>query len=276
MIPIIYSNIYKNNEKYRLAKMRAISAREKYRINSGPITSPVFSYLEKEDCYVVTYGFDKKTQLLGMYIKQGDLKIVLIHRHRILGNQNFTAAHELSHVLFDDEDMFDICFPEGFSKDDNEILADFFASHFLMPEEDILKEYNWGEIEVRKENILKLSSKYKVSFIAMALRLYNLGLITFDVYQEYLRKSRKGKLKLKETCLIEGIDSLVFEAPKDAYISDNYISLLISAYHNANISKSVMVNHFIAFLEENLETDLSKVVEQADATYPDEVGWDEL
>jgi Zn-dependent peptidase ImmA (M78 family) len=275
-MPVIYSNIYKNNDNYRLAKIRANSARDKYGIKSGPISSPVFSYLEQENCYVVTYGFDKRTKLLGMYIKQKETKIVLIHRHRILGNQNFTAAHELSHVLFDEEDMFDICFPVDFNKDSNEVLADFFASHFLMPEECILSEYKWGFFEVQKEHIVRLSSKYQVSFIAMALRLHNLGLITNESYQYYLKKSQKGKLRLKETCMSEGIESSVFETPKDAYISENYINLLIGAYHQANISRSVMIEHFIAFLEKNLETDLKEMVIRADSTYPDEVGWDEL
>ncbi|MWC29202.1 ImmA/IrrE family metallo-endopeptidase [Paenibacillus sp. MMS18-CY102] len=276
MLPEIHSRIYKTNENYRLAKIRASSARKKYGIENGPIKSPVFSYLEQENCYVVTYGFNKKANILGMYIKQKETKIVLIHRHRILGNQNFTAAHELSHVLFDEEDMLDVCVPEGYSKDSNEILADFFASHFLMPEESILNEYNWGTFEVQKVHILRLSAKYQVSFIAMSLRLYNLGIITNELYQNYLTKSKKGKLKLVEACEAEGIDPKVFQTPVDSYISENYIKLLLGAYHSANISRSVMVDHFIAFLEKNLETDLKEIVARADSTYPDEVGWDEL
>ncbi|TBL70893.1 ImmA/IrrE family metallo-endopeptidase [Paenibacillus thalictri] len=122
--------------------------------------------------------------------------------------------------------MFDICFPEGFSKDSNEILADFFASHFLMPEESILEEYNWNSFEVEKEHIIRLCVKYGVSFIGMALRLHNLGLITNESYQTYLRKSQKGNLRLKELCISEGIEPSIFEAPRDAYISENYINLI--------------------------------------------------
>lgn len=40
----ILSNMYKNNDLYRLAKSRAIKTRNKYGLRSGPVNVPVFDF----------------------------------------------------------------------------------------------------------------------------------------------------------------------------------------------------------------------------------------
>jgi Zn-dependent peptidase ImmA (M78 family) len=271
----IHSTLYKYNENYRLAKSRAIKAREKYGIKSGPVTQPVFNFLEEEGCNVITIDLGK-TSATGMYIKRNDTKLVLIHKNRVLGQQNFTAIHELSHVLFDEEELLDICLPEHFQKRDRkEILADMFAAHFLMPEEDVLKDsLEFKSIE--KKEIIILSARYRVSFIAMALRLVVLGKISRDDFEKYKKMSTRGKIGAKKVCEELGIDHTSFVAPNDSYISQFYFELLINVYHKANISRSVLIDYYLKPLEEELKLNLDHFVKYADDNYPDYVEWDDI
>ncbi|KKX53291.1 ImmA/IrrE family metallo-endopeptidase [Brevibacillus borstelensis] len=273
----IISPLYKWNKHYSLAKIRAIEARRKYEIKNGPVAEPVFNYLEKENCIVITFDMGKKTSVTGMYVKKGDTKLILIHKNRVLGQQYFTAAHELSHVLYDEGDMLDICLPQTYRKDEKETLADFFAAHFLMPEEDIISEFS-SEYppKVSKETIVYLSSKYKVTFIAMALRLYALGLISQEEYERYHTQSNKGKVGAKEICIKLGIDYSNIAPTNEIYVSPAYFDLLISVYHKANISRTVLKDHFLRYLEDKLKADFSHILKMADETYPDEVGWDDI
>ncbi|MED0649744.1 ImmA/IrrE family metallo-endopeptidase [Aeribacillus pallidus] len=271
----IHAPSLKNNSLYKLSKVRAIKARKKYNLENGPIITPVFNFLEKENCFVINYDIGK-TSVTGLFIKKGDIKLVLIHKNRVLGQQNFTAAHELSHVLFDDNSLFDLCTPPDLGKkDDNEILADFFASHFLMPEEDILSEVEYIGGKISKLDIIYLSSKYRVSFIAMALRLFLLNIITPDEYERYLKQSKKGKLRLRKICEEHGIDASTFNVP-EPYFSNSLLNLLLKVYHNANISRSVLIEDYIEPLESAIGKDLSNFVKYAESTYPTEVEWDEI
>ncbi|EZP74993.1 hypothetical protein H839_08404 [Parageobacillus genomosp. 1] len=271
----IYSKIYKNNNLYWLAKSRAIAVRQKYGLESGPIRQPVFSFLERENCFVVTIDLGK-TSATGMYLRKDDNKLVLIHKKRVLGQQNFTAAHELSHVLFDEDSLMDICYPEHYQKKDTkEILADFFAANFLMPEEDIITDCENLKY-INKKNIVLLSAKYQVSFIAMALRLYTLGFITREDFDKYKKQSTKGKIGARKICEDEGIDPAPFIAPLQSYISPSFFELLVNVYHKANISRSVFIDYYLKPLEEELQLSLQHIVEKADREYPTEMEWDDI
>lgn len=272
----ILSDLYKNNQHYKLAKSRAEMARKKYGLKNGPISEPVFNFLEAEGCYVITIDLGKRTAATGMYIKQNDTKLVLIHKNRVKGQQNFTAIHELSHVLFDEGESLDICLPEHYQKrDTKEILADMFAAHFLMPEESVLSDSNQYNV-ITKREIVFLSSRYQVSFIAMALRLLALGQISKNDFELYKKQSSKGKVGAKRLCEEMDIDSSAFVAPQHSYISQNYFKLLISVYHKANISRSVFIDYYIKPLEEQLKLDFNHLIKYADDHYPDEVEWDDL
>lgn len=267
--------MYKNNDLYRLAKSRAIKTRNKYGLRSGPVNVPVFDFLEAEGCFVITLDLGR-TSATGMYIKKDANKLVLVHKKRVLGQQNFTAIHELSHVLFDETELFDVCLPEHYYKrDKKEILADMFAAHFLMPEEDIINECEEFKF-IGKREIILLSIKYRVTFIAMALRLYVLGKIPNEDFEKYKKQSSRGKLGLKKFCLEEGLDPSAFSTPDDSYISESYFRLLINVYHKANISRSVLIDYYIKPLEEELQLNLDYLVKFADDSYPEEVGWDDL
>ncbi|MBU8594093.1 ImmA/IrrE family metallo-endopeptidase [Bacillus subtilis] len=274
----IHSPIYKDNKYYQIAKDRSVVTRKKFGIEDGPITGPIFQFLEKMDCFVVTFDLGR-TAATGMYLRkkaENDVKLVLIHNKRVKGQQNFTAAHELSHVLFDKDELIDICYPDNIkTRDEKEILADHFAAHFLMPEESIINDCQ-GLDNITKLDIIKLCVKYKVSFQSMALRLYILGLIAKEEYEYYQNQSKKGKLRLRAVCEEHGLDNSTFCVPEEAYISEEFFNLLYKSYHKANISRSVLIKHYLKPLEEALKLDIEKYIKIADENYPDELGWDEI
>ncbi|NUJ16150.1 ImmA/IrrE family metallo-endopeptidase [Bacillus glycinifermentans] len=272
----IHSPIYKDNKFYQIAKDRSVITRKKFGIEDGPITGPIFRFLERMGCFVVTFDLGR-TAATGMYLRkkgENDIKLVLIHKNRVEGQQNFTAAHELSHVLFDKDELIDICYPDNLkTKDEKEILADHFAAHFLMPEESVINDCE-GLVNITKLDIIKLCIKYRVSFQSMALRLYILGLIPQEEYEHY--QTKKNKLRLRAVCDEHGLDNSTFCVPEQAYISQEFFELLYKSYHKANISRSVLIKHYLKPLEETLKLDIEKYIKQADENYPDELGWDEI
>lgn len=70
-----------------------------------------------------------KLSVSGCCFKDDVDSIMLVNSAHSKGRQNFTLAHELYHLLDDDENFF-IC-SDGF-KDEIEDKADEFASNFLM------------------------------------------------------------------------------------------------------------------------------------------------
>ncbi|MGG3887451.1 hypothetical protein, partial [Brevibacillus panacihumi] len=72
-----------------------------------------------------------------------------------------------------------------------------------------------------------------------------------------------------------GIDASTFNVP-EPYFSNSLLNLLLKVYHNANISRSVLIEDYIEPLESAIGKDLSNFVKYAESTYPTEVEWDEI
>lgn len=95
--------------------------------------------------------------------------------------QRFTLAHEIGHLVLHPESVVidralfrNSTSSEAISAD--EIEANGFAAELLMPEQDI-REQIQGLARISEDKIEELSYRYKVSKIAMTVRLTSLGLL---------------------------------------------------------------------------------------------------
>lgn len=99
----------------------------------------------------------------------------------------FDAAHELGHLLMHKNEL-----PQGRNLEEE---ADNFASAFLMPLTSI-KKANINEPTI--DNIIQLKSSWKVSAVALIVRLKNTKLISEWQYRKLMLEASEKGLKSKE------------------------------------------------------------------------------
>lgn len=165
----------------------AIRLRDKWGLNpngSIDITSVVLSKLP--NLTLLYIPFSENTS--GMCIKEEDIEIIGINSTMTKGRQRFTLAHELYHLLIEENTGKPIICNNPF-RDDSEREADKFASYLLMSEEGLNQYCEMNNInEWNLTNIISVEQYFQISHHALLIRLLNNRLISKNEYNEY-----KGK-----------------------------------------------------------------------------------
>ena len=123
-----------------------------------------------------------ESSISGATLKTDKVKVILVNSSKTLGHQNFTVAHEIYHCLFDENLVSRACKTETFERvPDSEQVADFFATHLLMPEDAIFNQLRLRkklDVKLSLADIINLEQFFSVSRKAMCWRLEDLKLIT--------------------------------------------------------------------------------------------------
>ena len=128
--------------------------------------------------------FPMKTNISGCCSKTKDDKLIFINTNHTIGRQNFTLAHELYHLLYEDIDDFIVCGVN--SKSQSEKNADIFASTLLMPDSALYWFKNKNQIEEWSiEDVIKCEQHYQVSHSAMLIRLKKMNWINQNQFDEF-------------------------------------------------------------------------------------------
>jgi len=105
-------------------------------------------------------------------------KIIYINGSDIGERMSFTLGHELYHILNNQNENRD----EDFKFKQNELNANAFSAELLMPVDILLKKIKEFQIDILMLNfgagITDLAKYFQVSYPAMCVRLFNLGLIS--------------------------------------------------------------------------------------------------
>lgn len=116
---------------------------------------------------------------LGMSLKSGEKRFMLINSNHPRCRQHFTIAHELYHLYIDHNPMPHNSATEG-RKSDVEQCADAFALMFLMPADGVRQMIPDNELmrgNVSLASILRIGHYFSVSYSAVLNRLSDLNLI---------------------------------------------------------------------------------------------------
>ena len=128
--------------------------------------------------------FPMKTNISGCCLKTKDDKVIFINTNHTIGRQNFTLAHELYHLLYEDIEDFIVCGVNNNSQ--SEINADNFASTLLMSDSALYWFKNKNQIEDwTLEDVIRCEQQYQVSRSTMLLRLKKLNWINQNQFDEY-------------------------------------------------------------------------------------------
>lgn len=107
-----------------------------------------------------------------------DDMVVCINSNMSRGRQRFTLAHELYHLLFED-DQRDLIICESSNDDDSELEANIFASYLIMPYEGLERYYKTNNIgRWTLEDTIRAEQFFQMSHHAMLFRLREQGFIT--------------------------------------------------------------------------------------------------
>ena len=159
--------------------------------------------------------------------------LIGINSNMSIGRQNFTLAHELYHLLYEEnKNNFVIC--DYSSESESEIEANIFASYLLIPYEG-LKRYvkNMNISKWSLDDVIAAEQYYQISHMALLFRLVEQNFITEEESLEF------QNVKISHEARIRGFnDDLYYLSPEDRkYFSlGNYVKSVGKAYSSNKIS----------------------------------------
>ena len=147
------------------------------------------------DIFAIVNGWKEKkitlvryplsSRISGMCTREKQDVIICINSTTSYGRQRFTLAHELYHVLYEENMQRVICdMSMTGDKPESEYEADQFASYLLMPY-DALLEYEYDQAKWTLEKVIDAEQFFQVSHQAMLHRLVRDKLIAAERAEEY-------------------------------------------------------------------------------------------
>ena len=167
-------------------------------------------------------------KLSGCCSKTEDDNIICINSKHSKGRQNFTLAHELYHLLYEDTKNSFVCNVN--SSDESEKNADKFAECLLIPNIGLYEFKNKNEINNWDlADIIKCEQYFQISHKAMLCKLRRENMISYDDYLKY-------KSGVKSAAWNLGYDLKLYESSDENYALGKIIPLSGMAYDNNMIT----------------------------------------
>lgn len=172
--------------------------------------------------------FPMLDELSGCCSKNDDDYVICINSKHSKGRQNFTIAHELYHLLYEDgKDSF-VCNIN--SSEESEKNADKFAESLLIPNIALQEFINKNEIskwELR--DIIKCEQFFQISHTAMLCKLRRQKMISYVEFKRFKSNVKKNAWDL-------GYDLDLYESTREYYCIGNIIPLSKTLFNQKRIT----------------------------------------
>lgn len=161
--------------------------RKQWKVSKGPIDN-MTELLEKNGVIVISFDFGtERVDSRTIYTK--DRQPIIIVNKSLLGDrERFSLAHELGHLVMHSKTV------PSFDRDITH-EANIFAAGFLLPENEIKKEFENG---VTIPLLGELKRKWKVSMQALLYRASDLGFLTENQKHYLLKQFNQLKIRRRE------------------------------------------------------------------------------
>jgi Zn-dependent peptidase ImmA (M78 family) len=223
-----------------VAQERASELRRQWGLGIEPVAD-IFDLIERRFNIIVLRYPTPGNELSAFLTVSGENFLMYINTDLSLGHQIFSAAHELSHLLYDTEDLkLLICRPGEESEDEKEVLADLFAGALLLPGEGVrhsyLSMFGPGH-RVGYGTVLALQGTFRVSYGAMLYALLKNNIITPKTYG-YLKKlgAKENAPQLQQRARMYGVLDLVMPSQNRKIIPKKLMLALNANYQEGRIS----------------------------------------
>lgn len=138
-----------------------------------------------KDKKITLVKYPMSSRISGMCTKEKEDIVICINSATSYGRQRFTLAHELYHVLYEENLQRVICdMNMSGDKPESEQEADQFASYLLMPY-DALLEYEEDRSKWTLEKVIDAEQFFQISHQAMLHRLVCDGMISNKEADQY-------------------------------------------------------------------------------------------
>lgn len=138
-----------------------------------------------KDKKITIVKYPMSSRISGMCTKENEDIIICINSTTSYGRQRFTLAHELYHILYEENMQRVICdMSMSGDKSNSEKEADRFASYLLMPY-DALLEFEHDKEKWNLEKIIDAEQFFQISHQAMLYRLVYDHLISSNDADKY-------------------------------------------------------------------------------------------
>lgn len=228
-------------EKNRLkfwAKHYADYERGRLVLGNAPLKNLEVILEEKCGLKIFYTPFPDEKKVYGLFTYNEMLGgCILINSAPCRGNQLFSLAHEYAHFLFHKAKVGIISYEKN-KKSADEQLANYFASEFLMPENEIRSmatKVAKTAKDMTAEDIVYFSDYFGVSFTAMAYRLNNLQLLGNERKNSLLEETEVGTVR--------SALGLQEEQTEQKKVSSYYMRLCINAFLKNKISTSMLAKY---------------------------------
>ena len=160
-------------------------------------------------------------------------KFILVNSESTMARQNFTIAHELYHLYFDESPEQHVNRKED-EGSKSERVANMFAAALLMPESGLLKMIPSEEARKRRISIdtaLMMEQYFGVSHKALIIQLKDLNIIGSTCYDELIDRSVKELAKQKAMPLD------IYCKAREGVVYGDYMTLAARLYDEEKISE---------------------------------------
>lgn len=173
----------------------------------------------------------KQRDISGFSLFNDEFPLIYINNSTSKTRQIFTIFHELAHLLVHTGGVTlrDDTYIRALHGDAKqiEIFCNAFAAHVLVPESDFRKQNH----SVDDQNMLRLARRYKVSREVILRRLFDMGLVTKQLYS---RKTEQWAQDYFERAPEEpGGNYYLTQA---TYLSDAYMRMAFRTYYRGGIT----------------------------------------
>ncbi|MFL2081209.1 helix-turn-helix domain-containing protein [Latilactobacillus sakei] len=179
------------NDRVSILESVAENAREKLDLQDN---SELLYKLELSGIYILEKNMGSSIDAYSTWTNADQPFIILGSKKKSAVRRNFDLAHELGHLLIHYKiDM------DSLTKDEHKVIereANIFASCFLLPKDEFLKDFSIIQKKSNPDSYLDLKMKYMVPIGALEYHAYKLGLLTFEENRYfYATLNRKGYRK---------------------------------------------------------------------------------
>ena len=134
---------------------------------------------------ITLVSFPLSSNISGMCTKENEDNIIVINSTTSYGRQRFTLAHELYHVLYEENNLRVICdMNMSDNKSESEREADIFAGYLIMPY-DALFQFEDDRSQWDLDRIIEVEQFFQISHQAMLYRLTTERLISAGDAEKY-------------------------------------------------------------------------------------------
>lgn len=161
--------------------------RKQWNVDSGTIQNLV-ALLESKGIIISSFDFGTHRVDSRCMLTDDKYPIIFVNKNLLGDRLRYTLAYELGQLLM--HTFFPISADRDISRE-----ANHFASAFLMPEEDVRKDFENG---ITLSILADLKRKWKVSMISLLYRADDLGYLTPNQKRYLIQQFNEQKIRRRE------------------------------------------------------------------------------